>query len=212
MRIVSQTELQVSSTDQKLTDITAAVVEQLQTSCVECAPEMIDNQFFVCYPESPSHMTYRARLEGTSERGSDSLISLIEDWVRGGPGVIVTGVLMTVDSHCSIAISSLSEGECLAHDPPPDTDTTINSDPSPSPELRITDPTAIDQMGPIGSDDGGIATAIIGGVVAIVIVLIIAITIAIVVIVFLVLKSRGGELSLKKSDIKYVVTLHFIFS
>ena len=212
MRIVSQTELQVSSTDQKLTDITAAVVEQLQTSCVECAPEMIDNQFFVCYPESPSHMTYRARLEGTSERGSDSLISLIEDWVRGGPGVIVTGVLMTVDSHCSIAISSLSEGECLAHDPPPDTDTTIISDPSPSPELRITDPTAIEQMGPIGSDDGGIATAIIGGVVAIVIVLIIAITIAIVVIVFLVLKSRGGELSLKKSDIKYVVTLHFIFS
>ena len=211
MRIVSQTELQVSSTDQKLNDISAAVVKQLHTSCVECAPEMIDNQFFVCYPESPLHMTYRARLEGTSERGSDSLISLIEDWVRGGPGVIVTGVLMTVDSHCSVAISSLSEGECLPRDPPPDTDTPIISDPSPSPELRITDPTAIDQMGPIGSDDGGIATAIIGGV-AIVIVLIIAITIAIVVIVFLVLKSRGGELSLKKSDIKYVVTLHFIFS
>ena len=196
----------------KLEHITAAVVKQLQTSCGECAPEMIDNQFFVCYPESPSHVTYRARLEGTSERGSDYLISLIEDWVRGGPGVIVTGVLMTVDSHCSVAISSLSEGECLPHGPSTDTDTPIISDPSPSPELRITDPTAIDQMGPIGSDDGGIATAIIGGVVAIVIVLIIAITIAIVVIVFLVLKSRGGELSLKKSDIKYVVTLHFIFS
>ena len=109
MRIVL---LQVSSTDQKLSDITAAVVKWFQTSCVECAPEMIDNQFFVCYPESPSHVTYRARLEGTSERGSDSLISLIEDWVRGGPGVIVTGVLMTVDSHCSVAITSLSEGEC----------------------------------------------------------------------------------------------------
>ena len=200
MRIVSQTELQVSSTDRKLSDITAAVEKWFQTACVECAPEMIDNQFFVCYPESPSHVIYRARLEGTSERGSDSLISLIEDWVRGGPGVIVTGVLMTVDSHCSVAISSLSEGECLPHGPPP------------SPELRITDPTAIDQMGPIGSDDGGITTAIIGGVVAIVIVLIIAITIAIVVIVFLVLKSRGGELSLKKSDKKYVDTLHFIFS
>ena len=30
----------------------------------------------------------------------------------GGAGVIVTGVLMTVDSECSVAISSLSEGEC----------------------------------------------------------------------------------------------------
>ena len=37
--------------------------------------------------------------------------------MRGGPGVIVTGVLMTVDSQCSVAISSLSEGECLPHDP-----------------------------------------------------------------------------------------------
>ena len=104
----TQMMLQVSSTDRKLSDITAAVVNQLQTSCGECAPEMIDNHFFVCYPESPSHVTYRARLEGTSERGSDSLISLIEDWVRGEPGVIVTGVLMTFDPNCSVAISSLS--------------------------------------------------------------------------------------------------------
>ena len=184
--VVSQTLLQVSSTDQKLSDITAAVVKQLQTSCVECAPEMIDNQFFVCYPESPSHMTYRARLEGTSERGSDYLISLIEDWVRGGPGVIVTGVLMTVDSHCSVVISSLSEGECSAPDP------------------GITD-----AMGGKGPDDGGTTTAIIAGaIVAIVIVLIIAI----VVIVFLVLKSRRGELSLKKSDGKYDDIVHFILT
>ena len=158
-------------------------MKQLQTLCGECVPEMIDDQFFVCYPESPSHVTYRARLEGTSERGSDSLISLIEDWVRGGPGVIVTGVLMTVDSHCSVAISSLSEGECL----PP------------------SNPTVIDAMGGKGSDDGGTTTAIMAGaIVAIVVVLVIAITIAIVVIVFLVLKSRRGELSLKKSDGKYV--------
>ena len=176
-------------------------MKQLQTLCGECVPEMIDNQFFVCYPESPSHVTYRARLEGTSERGSDSLISLIEDWVRGGPGVIVTGVLMTVDAHCSVAISSLSEGECLPHDPHPDTE----PDPSPSP---ITDPTTPS----IGSDDGGITTAIIGGVVAIVIVLIIAITIAIVVIVFLVLKTRRarGELSLNKSERKYVCYINCI--
>ena len=110
---------------------------------MECAPETIDNQFFVCYPESPSHVTYRARLEGTSERGSDSLISLIEDWVRGGPGVIVTGVLMTVDPNCSVAISSLSERECLPPptDPPttnpPNTDATTEDS---STEPPVTDP------------------------------------------------------------------------
>ena len=169
----------------KLEHITAAVVKQLQTSCAECVPEIIDNHFFVCYPESPSHVTYRARLEATSERGSDSLVSLIEDWVRGGPGVIVTGVLMTVDSHCSVAISSLSEEECSPH-----------SHPSDSTSITVNGPTAAK-----GSDDEGTATAIIGGgVVAIVIVLIIAITIAIVVVAYLVLKSRRGELKSDRYD------------
>ena len=185
----TQMMLQVSSTDRKLSDITAAVVNQLQTSCGECAPEMIDNHFFVCYPESPSHVTYRARLEGTSERGSDSLISLIEDWVSGGPGVIVTGVLMTVDPHCSVAISSLSERECL---PPP----------------ANTDPTVIGGVDSPAPDRGATSTGIIAGaVVAVVIVLIISITIAIVVIV---LKSRCGKVSFKKSVRMYVhMYLHF---
>ncbi|CAI8015230.1 hypothetical protein GBAR_LOCUS9460, partial [Geodia barretti] len=97
----------------KLEHITAAVVKELKSSCSECGPEMIDNQLFVCYPESPSFLTYRARLEGTSERDSGSLVSLIEAWVRGGEAsLIMTGVLMTVDSHCSVAISSLNEPEC----------------------------------------------------------------------------------------------------
>ena len=88
------------------------MVDQLKSSCGECGSEMIDNQFFVCYSESPSFVTYRARLEGTRETDSDSLISLIEEWVRGGASLIVTGVLMTVDPHCSVAISSPDQPEC----------------------------------------------------------------------------------------------------
>ena len=58
-------------------------------------------------------MTFRARLGGSSETDSSSLISLLESWVSGGATIIVTGVLMTVDTECSVAISSLSEGECV---------------------------------------------------------------------------------------------------
>ena len=102
-----------STTDQKLEDITNAVLEELTGSCAECGiTNDIDRQSFVCYSESPTHVTYRARLEGTSETDSGSLISLIEDWVGSETGIIVTGVLMTVDSECSVAISSLTEGEC----------------------------------------------------------------------------------------------------
>ena len=173
--------LQSSERSLKLEHITAAVVKELKSSCSECGPEMIDNQLFVCYPESPSFLTYRARLEGTSERDSGSLVSLIEAWVRGGgASLIMTGVLMTVDSHCSVAISSLNEPECS------------------------TDIPAVERS----SDEGPaqVSDAIIGGIVAVVIVLIIAIaiTIAVITIIFLVLKNRCGEVSPKNiSDKKY---------
>ena len=160
----------MTSTDQKLEDITSAVLEELTGSCAECGitSDIIDRQSFACYPESPMYVTYRARLEGTSETDSGSLISLIEDWVSGGTSIIVTGGLMTVDSECSVAISSLSERECSSS-------TTTSSSQSSS------DNTA----------------AIIGGVVAVVIVLIIAVVI--IAIVTLVLKHRRGSLSLKEA-------------
>ena len=207
----------------KLEEITAAVVEEMRMKCAECGSGIVDRPSFVCYPASPSHVTYRARLEGTSERGSDSLISLIEDWVSGGPGVIVTGVLMTVDQHCSVAISFLSERECLPPPAnttyPPITDPPITDPPtadSPNATTEdhntdppvtdpITDPTATVIGGIETPDTGATATTtgiIAGGVVAVVIVLIIAITIA--VIAYLVLKSRRGEFAVKKSDRKCV--------
>ena len=94
------------------------MLEELTDSCADCGitNDIIDNQQFSCFPESPTYVTYRARLDGTSETDSGSLISLIEEWVNGGTSIIVTGVLMTVDSECSVAISSLSEGECLTSD------------------------------------------------------------------------------------------------
>ena len=164
-------------------DITSAVVKQLTDSCSDCGitSDIIDRetQSFACYPESPTYVTYRARLKGTSETDSGSLISLIEDWVRGGDSIIVTGVLMTVDSECSVAISSLSEGECL----------------SPSTETPTTADSTISSTSSQGSYDNA---AIIGGTIAIVIVLIVAI--ALVITVALVLKHRHGSLSIKKAE------------
>ena len=94
--------------------------------CPECSSDVLDEQSFSCFKESPSFLTYRAHLEGTSERDSESLVSLIESWVRGGEAasVIVNGVLMGVDPNCSVAISSLSQPECSYTTPPPSSDNT----------------------------------------------------------------------------------------
>ena len=141
--------------DQKLEDITSAIIDQLSDSCSDCdiTSEIIDIQTFACYPESPTYVTYRARLEGTSETDSGSLISLMEDWVRGGASIVVTRVLITVDTDCAVAISSFNERECSSSS---QTDTSSDH-----------------------------TLAIIGGVVAVVIVLIIAITVVAIVALFM---------------------------
>ena len=177
-------------------------MEVLQASCGECVSEMvIDNQFFVCYPESPSHVTYRARLEGTSERESGSLISLIEEWVRGGASVIVTGVLMTGDPDCSVAISSLSEGECS-----PTTSTSSTTIGTTDP-LTVTDISTVTKgLGDKNSDDeSDTITPIIAGAVVAIVIVVLIIAVTVFAIVFLVLKNHCGELSLNQSKFCFLL-------
>ena len=105
--------MQELSTDFKFVDITCAVEEELSASCqCQITNDTIDEESFACSEASPNTVTYRARLSGTSERDSASLISLIEDWVSTGPTIHVRGVLMLLGDNCSSAISDLSEGEC----------------------------------------------------------------------------------------------------
>ena len=178
------------STDQKLEDITRALLQELTGGITS---DIIDRQSFTCYPESPTHVTYRARLEGTSETDSGSLISLIEDWVGSGTGIIVTGVLMIVDSECSVAISSLTEGECSSIQPPTTGPTTSSiTDPTiSSTTSSITDPTISSTTTSSSQSSSGNTAAIIGGAVAVL--LIIAITV--IAVVALILKYRRGNLS-----------------
>ena len=177
----------MASTDQKLEEITSALLEELTGSCAECGiiSDIIDRQSFTCYSESPTHVTYRARLEGTSETDSGSLISLIEDWVGSETGIIVTGVLMIVDSECSVAISSLTERECSSIQPPI-TDPTTSS---------TTDPTISSTTTSSSQSSSDNSAAIIGGAVAVL--LIIAITV--IAVVALILKYCHGNLSIKKA-------------
>ena len=148
--------------------------------------DIIDIPSFDCDPDSTTTVIYLARLSGTSERDSDYLISVIQDWVNNGASIIVASILMTIDTKCMIFIPSLNERECVpftetpsTSDPTPDTSPEPNTDPS---ESSASDNTA----------------AIIGGVVAVI--LIIAIT---VIVIAIVLKSRRhGDVSIKNAPEK----------
>ena len=155
--------------------------------CPECGFTVtsIDKQSFSCYPDSPSFVTYRARLEGTSLTDSDNFIFLIEQWVMEGASVIVTGVLMKVDSKCSVKISDLSEDECLMK-------TAIAQSVGLSPTTPMTPK----------EQDSSSLTTILTVVGIIVIVAIIAITATIIAVIWL--RSRQAQFNLKNSAKMYV--------
>ena len=90
--------LQMSSVGEKLGKITNTLLNMLRDSCTSCdiAGNTIDDESFTCDPESPGYVTYRGRLEGTSERDSGSLISLIESWVDTEPNITVGGYQLRV--------------------------------------------------------------------------------------------------------------------
>ena len=187
---------QSNNRDAKLNDVSKEVLDQLTASCAECriTSEIIDKQSFSCFPDSPSHVTYRARLQGTSETDSSSFISPIEKWVDDGATIVVTGLLMKVDSKCSVQISSFNEGECS------ETPKTV-PDPTPSPKSNI-DSTPGANSGPTDSttdstsDPAGNTVspgAIIGGIVAVLVILIIALSTTCIIIVVLILKYRRGD-------------------
>ena len=146
--------------------------------------DIIDIPSFDCDPDSTTTVIYLARLSGTSERDSDYLITVIQDWVNDGASIRVAGIRMTLDTKCAVSISSVDELECV---PPSETPTTEPTpDTSPEPNTDRSESSASDNT-----------AAIIGGVVAVI--LIIAITVIVIAIITaMVLKSRRhGDVSIK---------------
>ena len=105
--------LQNYSTSLKLAEVTSTLREVLSDLCqCQITTDSIDEESFACPEDSSNYVTYRARLSGTSEQDSASLISLIEDWVATGPAIDIRGILMILGDRCSATISDLSEGVC----------------------------------------------------------------------------------------------------
>ena len=177
--------------------------------------DIIDIPSFDCDPDSTTTVIYLARLSGTSERDSDYLITVIQDWVNDGASIRVAGIRMTLDTKCAVSISSLDELECVlpsetpTTEPTPEptpgltTDPTTKPTPEPTPGLN-TDPLSDDPMtDPTSSSASDNTEAIIGGVVAVILIIAITVLVGIIVITMLILKSRRhGDVSIKNAPEK----------
>ena len=164
---------QTVRTGERLEGITHEVLDELSITCSDCGDVTINDQSFSCFRESPTHVTYRARIEGNSKTNSSHLVSLLEKWVRsGGARIIVTQIQLTVDPHCSVAIPSLTyDMEC---EQMMIVISTTRVEMEPATTMTIT---------PDVESQSSNNTRIIGGFMAIIIILILIITAVVVAIV-----------------------------
>ena len=74
--------------------------------------DRIRNEGFQCFPSSPDAVTYRAELHGTLKATVPDLIEDITEWLSSGASISVQLQRLTIDSSCSVTISSFNENEC----------------------------------------------------------------------------------------------------
>ena len=181
---------QTARTGERLEGITHEVLDELSITCSDCGDVTINEQSFSCFRESPTHVTYRARIEGNSETNSSHLVSLLEKWVRsGGARIIVTQIQLTVDPHCSVAIPSLTyDMECEQMMIVMST-TLVEKEPATT--MTIT---------PDVENQPSSNTRIIGGFMAIIIILILIITAVVVAIVIVRHRQKKRSSSVWKPE------------
>ena len=97
-------------TTEKLSDISSALLQAIRDTC-QCNYEafQISVNFFRCFEESNDYaVTYRARLLPSPEANTSFLVSTLEAWLaRERYEVMVGGVSLSVDSHCSVEVENL---------------------------------------------------------------------------------------------------------
>ena len=99
--------------DQKLEDVTAAVLESVQNLC-QCGflRDRITGGEFRCFSASPQTVTYRAMIHGTASTNSSQLISHIEQWTDRGTNLIIQQTVLRVNGSSTDATTTLEDEEC----------------------------------------------------------------------------------------------------
>ena len=97
----------------KASEIANNVINELQQLC-QCnlAANVINNGGFICFMQSPQYVTYRAKIQGTTNVAALELISYIEQWVTSGAILNVRAQFLNLQPFCTVPIISADEDEC----------------------------------------------------------------------------------------------------
>ena len=111
--------------DMKLSDITNAVVQNINQHC-QCglSAACISDSVLLCFLNSEQQVTFRARMCGTDQASSLQLLDYLRTFVLQPDFTIaVQGVSLDVDSSCSVTINAFNDTGCPLPTIPPSDNT-----------------------------------------------------------------------------------------
>ena len=97
--------------------VTSTVVDNVLAQCEDCGltKNHITDGAFQCFMQDSHEVTFRARLHASPTANLTQLINYIIHWIETGASVAISGILLSVDRECDIAIESFSDPECTGH-------------------------------------------------------------------------------------------------
>ena len=104
--------LQFDDTEEKLADITSSIVTAVNARC-QCSltANLISTGHFLCTTD-PQVVLYRAQLSGRPDCAQ--VLSYTEQWVSGGPSILVQSNSIAVKAICPIEVESLTvQADCV---------------------------------------------------------------------------------------------------
>ena len=98
----------------KLRDTTDLLVQEMEQACgCGFTASNIAEERFICFtPQSPHHVTYRARVNGTSQTTAGQLLTFIQQWINSTQSILIQGVQLNIDKTCKPIISIFDDAEC----------------------------------------------------------------------------------------------------
>ena len=161
----------------KAEDLVSEVVHELRSRCqCEFTSDKITGGGFLCFPDSPQHVTYRGTIHGTLLASTSQLLVNLEEWILSGTSISIQAQLLSPDVTCAVSISSRDEDECR-------------------PQLSSTDPSTVPSAEP-----STIPTTWI--VVGVVVAMVVGIVVMIVMVVFLIHRSKKTSTQNLNKDLK----------
>ncbi len=121
----------------KAEDLVSEVVLELRSRCqCEFTSDKITGGGFLCFPDSPQHVTYRGTIHGTLLASTSQLLGNLEEWILSGTSISIQAQLLSPDVTCAVSISSRNEDECRPQLSSTEQSTAPSTDPSTVPSAE----------------------------------------------------------------------------